>query len=204
MKRKWTHKEICDIAVKFLKRSSNGLKCQIAISEIQTSYYSGEQVDAFGYRCIEPYAGSYMIEVKVSRGDFLADGKKPHRIDPAKGVGKYRAYMCPEGLIQPDEIPQGWDLFWVNDRGHVKIVKMDLIECVNRNVNGELYLMARIIQRVDDPEKLNQALKESSRLSSRAWAEVDQLRKQNKDLVRRNDELQNTLYDLTEPLTTSS
>lgn len=180
--KKWTHSELCDIAVKFLKRSSNGLKCQIAISEMQTSYYCGEQVDAFGYRCIEPNQGSYMIEVKTSRSDYLADGKKPHRIDPSKGVGKYRAYMCPEGVIQPNEIPHGWDLFWVNSRGHVSIKKMDLVECVNRNTDGELYLMARLIQRVSDPEKLNQMLKESSRLSSRAWAEVDSLRAQIKEL----------------------
>lgn len=188
-KKKWTHSELCDIAVKFLKRSGNGLKCQIAVSEMQTSYYSGEQVDAFGYRCIEPHRGSYMIEVKVSRSDFLADGKKPHRMDPAKGVGKYRAYMCPEGIIQPEEIPHGWDLFWVNDRGHVSIKKKDFIECPVRNIDGELYLMARLIQRVSDPEKLNQILKESSRLSSRAWAEVDSLIEENKKLRHQNYEL---------------
>ena len=130
-----------------------------------------------------------MIEVKVSRSDFLADGKKPHRMDPAKGVGKYRAYMCPEGIIQPEEIPHGWDLFWVNDRGHVSIKKKDFIECPVRNIDGELYLMARLIQRVSDPEKLNQILKESSRLSSRAWAEVDSLIEENKKLRHQNYEL---------------
>jgi cell shape-determining protein MreC len=49
--------------------------------------------------------------------------------------------------------------------------------------------MARLIQRVNDPEKLNQMLKESSRLSSRAWAEVESLRKENKVL-------RNQLWDL--------
>ncbi len=56
-------------------------------------------------------SNSYMIETKISRADFLADFKKPHRVDG--GIGNYRYYACPEGLIKPDEVPDKWGLIWV-------------------------------------------------------------------------------------------
>lgn len=177
----WTHKELCDLGVKWLKRHSNGMGCQFAVSEIQTGY-SGEQVDVFGYRCNPPNYGSFMVEVKVSRGDFLKDISKPHRLNPSTGVGKYRIYMCPEGVIQLDDIPHGWGLIWVNSRGHIKPQSLDMTECNNRNFDGEGYLMARLISRFDDVEKLNKMLKESSAMASKAWREVDKLRDTNKRL----------------------
>lgn len=54
---------------------------------------------------------SYMIETKISRSDFLADFKKPHRING--GIGNYRYYACPEGLIKPEELPEKWGLIYV-------------------------------------------------------------------------------------------
>ncbi|MCD0261509.1 hypothetical protein [Xanthomonas campestris] len=58
-----------------------------------------------------------LIEVKVSRADFLAGARKEHRIKPALGAGKWRYFMCPEGLINVDEVPERWGLLWVSDKG---------------------------------------------------------------------------------------
>ncbi|WP_288357089.1 hypothetical protein [uncultured Pseudomonas sp.] len=65
---------------------------------------SREQPDVLGFRshC------STLIEVKTSRGDFLADRKKPERA--ARGLGLYRFYLCPEGLLQVADLPPGWGL----------------------------------------------------------------------------------------------
>lgn len=59
---------------------------------------------------------SYMIETKISRSDFLADAKKPHR-NSGCGIGHYRYYACPEGLISPDELPPKWGLIYVRPKG---------------------------------------------------------------------------------------
>lgn len=56
---------------------------------------------------------SFMIETKISRSDFLADSKKAHRSDGC-GVGNYRYYACPTGLIKPEELPEKWGLIYVN------------------------------------------------------------------------------------------
>lgn len=68
-------------------------------------------VVAFNSHC------SIMIECKTSRADFLIDKKKPWR-QPGQGIGHYRFYLAPEGLISPEELPTQprWGLVEVNDR----------------------------------------------------------------------------------------
>jgi hypothetical protein len=75
---------------------------------------------------------SLLIECKASRGDFLSDAVKPSRrsgkagvsggpepsnaeppIKPPRkteGLGAYRFYLAPSGLLHPDELPEGWGL----------------------------------------------------------------------------------------------
>ena len=57
---------------------------------------------------------SFLIETKVSRSDFKAGMKKSFRVNPKEGVGKYRYYACPTGLIKPDELPEKWGLIYVD------------------------------------------------------------------------------------------
>ena len=67
---------------------------------------AGEQPDAIGWR----YGLTLLCEAKVSRADFLADRKKPWRARPELGMGDWRFYVAPAGMLQPDEIPEGWGL----------------------------------------------------------------------------------------------
>jgi|AntRauTorckE5430_2_1112549.scaffolds.fasta_scaffold00225_13 hypothetical protein len=55
-----------------------------------------EQLDVIGWAdfC------SVIIEIKVARGDFLKDCNKPFRKCSEKGVGGFRYYCCPQGLIK--------------------------------------------------------------------------------------------------------
>lgn len=71
---------------------------------------SREQPDVIGFRS----SCSAVIEVKVSRSDFFSDKKKPERVEG--GLGIYRFYLCPVGLVQPDELPEGWGLLEANSR----------------------------------------------------------------------------------------
>lgn len=115
-----THAELCKLAVKWLQRpnSRNGPGCAVALSECRTGW-DGEIPDAIGFRTSGSGIDTTLIEVKTSRSDFLADKAKPHRLEG--GVGDYRYYMAPEGVLCHSDMPERWGLIEVNKRGHIKI-----------------------------------------------------------------------------------
>lgn len=104
------HDEIVAAAVRWLRR--NG--CAAILSDPFKAGCSG-QPDAIGWRD----GVSMAVEVKASRSDFLADAKKPHRLDPARAVGDWRFFAAPRDMIRADELPAGWGLLeW--DGGRLK------------------------------------------------------------------------------------
>lgn len=202
------HADLCDLAVKWLKRpnSQNGHGCHVAVSEVKTGW-SGEIPDAIGFRAAGWQDGSVVVEVKVSRADFLADKKKPHRQD-GKGVGNYRYFMCPEGMIQPDELPPKWGLLWVNSRGHVKAVAgpaasakrgayEEALEAYRHDsdMQRERWMLVKLLNRVGDVEELNKKLKLAYAESSRLIPELNKLRKDVRMLEMENRKLRYQLHD---------
>ncbi|GGG97473.1 hypothetical protein [Pedobacter zeae] len=123
---KLTHAELVNIGYRFVL---NNFSCGIAYKEIKT--ISAECADVIGFGS---YTHSVLIEVKVSRSDFLADRKKPFRINPERGIGMYRFYMCPEGLIKTNDLPKGWGLIWVNALKKPKIIFNPF--CMNNEATG--------------------------------------------------------------------
>ena len=112
-----THDEIADWCA--LRLRSKGYK--FSLSNLTSSMH-GEQPDVLGIT----YSGeSILVEVKVSRSDFLADKKKPWRVDLNKGMGDHRVYLTPKGLLNPKEIPYGWMLWEVHGKTKptLKIIK---------------------------------------------------------------------------------
>lgn len=99
------HKRICGLGVVWARREGFG----VVASEIRAAG-CGEEADVVAFRS----TCSLVMEAKVSRRDFLADAGKPHRTRPA--LGNYRFYVCPEGIIQPDELPVGWGLLYMAGR----------------------------------------------------------------------------------------
>ena len=108
------HSDLCLLAYKFLKANNFGVVFRDGFKAFTST---GEQPDALGFRSNT----SCLIEVKVSRADFLADRKKPFRIDPALGVGKWRFYLSPPDVISIQDLPPGWGLLTVIS-GRVKKV----------------------------------------------------------------------------------
>lgn len=110
-----THAEGCQIAARYAKTKMN---CGIVFVEPnpQTNF---ESPDTIGFR---PAGCSILFEVKVSRGDYTSDKRKQHRMDPSRGMGDWRFYVCPEGMISPNELPAGWGLFYFTSRGSLKPV----------------------------------------------------------------------------------
>lgn len=79
----------------------------IGATEFQGGYQQ-ERPDAILFKTLE----SFLIETKISRADFLRDFKKPFRAK-GRGIGKYRYFACPTGLIKPEELPEKWGLIYV-------------------------------------------------------------------------------------------
>jgi hypothetical protein len=108
------HNELVERAGKWLK----SFGCSVVFCELVAATKHGEIPDAIGWKS----GGSILIECKVHRSDFLADQKKVFRQLPHLGMGVFRLYMCPEGLIQPDEVPEGWGLLWIRGKKVTRVI----------------------------------------------------------------------------------
>lgn len=172
-----THADLCQLAQAWLRRpmSRGGHACQVAVCESRTGW-DGEVPDALGFRFQGGAEdGTVVVECKTSRADFLADRKKPHRADG--GVGNWRYFLAPQGLIQPEELPDRWGLVTANGRGHLTVVR-GVYQDTNYHLQGarsiamrqgsdqarEMFLLVRLFARIEDPEEAARVLKERNRL----------------------------------------
>lgn len=200
---KKTHDELARLAVKWLKlpQSRGGPGCQVAFSEARNGVNAGEIPDAIGYRAGVWDEGTTLVEVKVSRADFLADAKKPHRLDPASGIGRYRYYLAPEGLIKPEELPERWGLIEVTNKGRLRAVTGRVKEnhcqpgyvdcwCFDaRNLAHEISLLVRLIYRVGDLDAFNRAYRKDQRVKQSQARQIDALREELRQ-ARRNHHIE--------------
>lgn len=89
-----------------------------------------------------------LVEVKVSRTDFLRDKKKLFRAEPEMGMGRYRYYACPEHLIEAGDLPDNWGLIWIPEKGKpyfkVKSAKFEV------NYRRERDLLFSLMKRCND------------------------------------------------------
>ncbi|QGZ16121.1 hypothetical protein Kuja_1300 [Vibrio phage vB_VchM_Kuja] len=119
----FSHEELVMIAAKY---ATNQMNCGAVFKEHKCAT-TREIVDVAAYR-----AGVMInIEAKATRSDFLKDKTKPHRKDPSRGVGHYRFYIAPKGLISVDELPERWGLLEVTNNATVKQTHVpSLIRCL--------------------------------------------------------------------------
>ncbi len=109
-----THADLVVIAERWLIKSKG---CGFVFRELH-HVGSPEIPDAIGFKPGSGYEhGSILVECKASRADFLADAKKAFRKRSESGVGAYRFYLSPAGVIKPEDLPARWGLIWVNERG---------------------------------------------------------------------------------------
>lgn len=193
-----THRQLCEIGARFLKRpeSANGHGCHFTV--IEAACY-GENPDVFGVRHgIHGHGiGTFLLEAKTSRSDFLADRSKPHRLNPEIGMGKYRYYICPTDLIKPHELPEKWGLIYVSQKGICKVIagvlsapkikyycqwskknkshfdhgkveeNLKTFAFDERNLQNELNLLTMALARLSDPEQILYMQRNYTRLESR-------------------------------------
>lgn len=116
---KYKHSDLIPIAYRWVLKNA---ACGCAFKELNS--IAGEYADVIGFGS---GGHSVLVEVKVSRSDFLADKKKPFRKNPSMGMGSERYYCCPNGMIKPTELPEGWGLIYVTN-GKAKLVHRPLVE----------------------------------------------------------------------------
>lgn len=148
----FTHKDLIPIAYQWVLRRS---PCGVAFKELNTHAGNGEYPDVIGFGS---WGNSVLIEVKASRSDFLADKKKAFRKCPEQGMGRYRFYMCPDGLIKPQELPERWGLIYVSSKGKARCVVNPYCRSTtgniwsggfeNRNMLAEHGLMVSALRRL--------------------------------------------------------
>jgi len=102
-----THSDLQKIAVKYLLHRDTpnmDLKCQFAIQDANSMY--GEIADVYGL------SSSYnvLVEVKSNQPDLKADAKKKCRQPDSVGLGMYRYYFFPKGLINGADVRLDWGI----------------------------------------------------------------------------------------------
>jgi len=122
-----THSDVINYASKWVKR-----KFPLVFKE--WAWSGQEQPDIFAVN----YSNSCIVEAKVSRSDYRADFKKPFRKDISLGMGDFRFYACPEGLITLDDFTEqmksNWGLLYINEKGKVKCIHNPFCEHPDGNI----------------------------------------------------------------------
>lgn len=112
-----THANLVTIASEWLRKREE-MRCSVITTELfvldAAEGTSGEQADAIGWWG----HWSTLVECKASRHDFFDNRNKKWL-----GMGRYRYFLVPQGLVTPSEIPSGWGLLeWDGAKVHTSIV----------------------------------------------------------------------------------
>ena len=154
-----THAQMVEKAVRWLR----SYHCGVVLSE--QACVSGEMPDAIGWKHA---CHSVLVECKVSRADFLADGEKPFRLKPEKGVGSERFYLTPPSLVKVEELPVGWGLL-EHRRGRI-----EMVHASGKNLRTavgfryEMNLLLASLRRVEvriEPQSITDFLKWKNRMA---------------------------------------
>jgi hypothetical protein len=172
-----THALLVARATAWLRR--NGFK--VALPELYTA--QGEIPDAWG---LDSGGTSCIVEVKVSRADFLRDAKKWHRRNAWAGMGNVRYYMAPVGIITAEELPEGWGLLAV----HGRIIRREAEAAQseqNHTDRADKRLLYSVLRRLDCAGILREGLSVAS-LQIKVSTERDKLERELHKLKRARKE----------------
>ena len=124
-----SHTLCVELATEYMKKRSS-----VVLPEFYTWNSELPDVIAFNRDC------STVIECKVSRADFLKDAKKSFRLQPNSGMGDFRYYVAPKGLIKPEELPYRWGLIEILDSGKLR-KNRDAIRFIDKNIKAEYHAL---------------------------------------------------------------
>jgi hypothetical protein len=115
--------------------------CTVAMKELKT--WNSETPDVIGF-----WAGgkSMLIECKASRNDFLADKNKHFRRETEMGMGNERYFLAEDGIINIEDLPDGWGLLKITDKQIREVKKSAHFES---NKNAELTMIISVLRRLE-------------------------------------------------------
>jgi len=119
----------------------NTIRIPIVISELKTMAFEIPDVLAFKSGGL-----SMLIEVKVSRSDFLADRNKSFRNRPEEGMGDIRYFAAPAGLLAASDIPEKWGLLEIESKWIRETVKPERQEV---NKRAEVAFLMSALRRLE-------------------------------------------------------
>lgn len=136
------HYELCCKAATWIRQPRNREKWhnQYQLSVVELVCTGKELTDVYATNG----EISCIIEAKTSHQDFEVDGAKYTRLRPDEGLGDFRYYLCPEGLIKENELPPYWGLLYYKDGKIVKVKSAIQQSCDKR---AELFVMLSIMRR---------------------------------------------------------
>lgn len=126
-----THNQLVKEAAQWLRGTR---RCSVVACELTTII--SEIPDVIGW--VDQL--SILVECKTSRADFLADSKKLHRF--GYGIGLERWFYIPEGIINQNEVPDGWGLLERKSFGERHICKQSKVASL-REPNLEIAMRER-------------------------------------------------------------
>lgn len=132
-----THKQAVQRIAKWLQFNQ---RCLIVATELSTACH--ETPDAIGFH---GHAHSILVEVKVSRADFLADGGKQFRQLPDLGMGDVRYFAAPPGVIKPEDDLEDWGHLEILER-QIKVIRKPQAQTANKR--AEVKLLMSVIRRL--------------------------------------------------------
>jgi hypothetical protein len=137
------HADLVDAGRKWL-----AARAPVVITEI-TSVSEEPDVLGFGVTIPGPERqyGVVLLECKASRADFLSDAKKIFRVYPEEGLGDYRYYLTPQGLISVDELPEGWGLLECSGK-RIRVIKQGR-RFEKKNDRAETNILLSVLRRVE-------------------------------------------------------
>ena len=160
------HYNLCVEGAKWLRRRPNYERCRakkpcfnpvlcrgcrlaFKYVAVELCTYGTENTDVWGY---DGYCTA-VIEVKVSHADFLADKNKWWRTqaNPELRAGNLRWYLCPEGVIKADELPEGWGLLYWDGK---QIVPQVAPTTNLATGHADMKILYSILRREGFPEKI--------------------------------------------------
>jgi len=97
--------DLCNRAERWLLYT---LKCGVVLKGLTA--VTGETPAVIGWR---DQHVSHLVACATTLSEFHSDRSKHYRNRSHLGLGIYRYYMCPSGLIMPDELPPKWGLLYV-------------------------------------------------------------------------------------------
>ena len=162
------HYDLCVEGAKWLHRQKwNYTKCQkkpcyrteacgackkYKYVAVELCTWNSENTDVWG---LGNFNDSAVIEVKVSHSDFKADQKKWCRSEVAEQnghqAGRLRWYLCPEGIIKKEELPDKWGLLYWDGKRVYPVVAPKPFE---NSASADMDILTSILRREEFPEKI--------------------------------------------------